>query len=259
MPHAPWPARQGNSRRRSTNHGKSRAGTESKKSVTDDREVSKVSREWESHYGDEDTVCRYEARYARGRKKWNNRLILRATLRAMRELHGGALPKTVLDFPSGPGRFTNKFRALGIQVIHADVQPAMLAAARRAHGRGAGIEQEVVANIYKPPFASLSAIALCLRLMQHLDPDSRIAALKGLAKTSDRAVVGYYPGWHFKTYTRRLRHALGLKKRPLRERLTTKQIHEEAAAAGWEVRAFRQAMPLFSECVLLLLERNTST
>ncbi|MBT4029860.1 MAG: hypothetical protein HOM34_06690 [Planctomycetes bacterium] len=220
--------------------------------MTNDREVGKVSREWESHYGDEDTVRRYEARYARGRKKWNNRLILRATMRALRELHGGELPHAILDFPSGPGRFTAEFRALGIDVIHADVQPAMLAAARRAHGRGT----EILANIYEPPFNGQAPTALCLRLMQHLDRASRIAALAGLAQSTDLAVIGYYPGWHFKTHTRRIRHSLGFKKRPLRERLTTQQIQDEAAAAGWQVRAMRRAMPLFSECVLILLERT---
>jgi len=206
--------------------------------------------DWAELYRREDTAAGYDRRFRGPRRRLNNLLVWRATARALRELAGGRLPRVVVDAPAGTGRFTARLRAGGNVTVHVDRSPAMLRQLRRHHGPGL----EVVGDLRQPPLEVAEGVVLCLRLMQHLDAPERVATLAGLRHLAPRAVVAYYPGWHYKHRLRRLRHRVGLPHGTLRPRLSRTALAAEAQAAGWNLRAIRPVLPLLSESVLLLLE-----
>lgn len=209
-----------------------------------------ASPDWAELYRSEDTAAGYERRFRGRRGRWNNAWVWRAAAAELRRAAGGRWPVRVIDAPAGTGRFTAELRAAGVALLHLDLSPAMLRQLRRRHGPG----REVVGDLrWAPLRPDPEAVALCLRLMQHLTRNERVAALTGLRRVAGRAVVAYYPGWHYKDFLRRLRHRLGLPHRTLRPRLDRAALAAEAQAAGWKLVRVRRVLPLFSEYVLLSL------
>ncbi|TAH39796.1 MAG: methyltransferase domain-containing protein [Planctomycetota bacterium] len=183
-------------------------------------------------------------------RAWNNRWVWRVVAAELQRLGGGSWPARVVDAPAGTGRFTAELAARGSRVVHLDRSPAMLQRLRSRHGPG----MEVVGDLRRPPLRRQEgAVVLCLRLMQHLGAGERIEALTGLRGLAGRALVAYYPGWHYKDFLRRLRYRAGLPHRSLRPRLRVEDLREEAAAAGWRLVRWRRVLPLLSEYVLLSL------
>ncbi|RMH00999.1 MAG: class I SAM-dependent methyltransferase [Planctomycetota bacterium] len=194
---------------------------------------------------------RYDKRF-RGLGRLDNAWIRRCLLVLLREAGGGRLPPMVIDAPAGTGRFTDRLRAAECAVVHLDLSVEMLAEARRKHGSGAYL----VGDVLRPPLvAPPDAVVISFRFLQHFDAAGRVEALRGLARIARRAVVAYYPGWHYKMYLRRLRRRLGLPYRVIREHIPRNQVQAEVEAAGWRLLRLRRTLPLLSENVLLLLER----
>lgn len=207
---------------------------------------------WEALYERDDTAARYERRFRGPLRRLNNELVWRSAAAELRRLCGGAWPRLVVDAPSGTGRFTDRLRARGARVVHLDRSLAMLRALRQRHGAG----EEVLGDLRRPPLrVHPGAVVLCLRLMQHLTAAERVEALSGLRAVAPRALVAYYPGWHYKDGLRRLRHRLGLPHHALRDHLTPDDLAREAAAAGWSLRRTRRVLPLLSEYALLSLQQ----
>jgi SAM-dependent methyltransferase len=212
---------------------------------------AETDQDWGAAYRDRSMAARYDKRF-RGVGRWNNAWIWRRLAGLLREAGGGALPRLVIDAPAGTGRFTERLRAAGCEVLHLDRSREMLDRARQKHGAG----RYLVADALAPPVeAPDGAVVISFRFLQHFDHDGRVAALRGLRRLAPRAVVAYYPGWHYKMVLRRLRKRLGLPYHVIRERIPRRRIEEEVAAAGWRLVRMRQSLPLLSENVLLLLER----
>ena len=213
--------------------------------------ATEARRDWAALYRDRETAEHYDRRFA-GTKSWNNRWIWRAVARMLRKAGGGRWPAEVIDAPAGTGRFTAELRAAGVTPVHLDRSPAMLRRLRDKHGRG----REVIGDLVRPPLAEQAdGVVLCLRFLQHLNRAERIEALRGMTRLAPRAVVAYYPGWHYKNAIRHLRHRLGLPHRTLRERIRRAAILDEVREGGWRILELNQVLPLLSENVLLLLER----
>ncbi|MFQ5749829.1 MAG: hypothetical protein ACE5H3_10295, partial [Planctomycetota bacterium] len=149
------------------------------------------------------------------------------------------------------GRFTARLRAQGTRPLHLDQSVAMLKALRSRFGAG----WEVAGDLRHPPLVfDPHAVLLCLRLFQHLGSRERAEILAGFRQLTPRALIAWYPGWHFKVAGRRLRHALGLPHPALREWLTPADIRAEAREAGWRTLRIRPVLPGLSENVLVSLE-----
>ena len=208
-------------------------------------------RSWEALYRIQDTAAEYDRRFRRGPRSWNNRWIWRAVAAELRRTAGGSWPARVIDAPAGTGRFTRQLREAGVKVVHVDRSRLMLATLRKRHGQG----WEVLGDLRRPPLLPApGSVALCLRLMQHLNREERVAALEGLRLLAPTAVVAYYPGWHLKSLGRRIRHRTGLPHRTLRESNGRSAIAAETEQAGWNLLRIHPVLPLLSENVLLVLE-----
>lgn len=210
--------------------------------------------DWTRQYHDAEVAAQYDRRYRGPVRRMNNHRIWRAVQTELKRAAGGHFPQLVIDVPAGTGRYTDLLRRPGTQVLSLDLSPTMLHTLRHKHGPG----WELVADLSRNPLnipAEQSAVALCLRLMQHYNAEQRIAALNGIRQLAPAAVIAYYPGWDYKNRLRRLRHRLGLKPRLVREKISAAAIEQEVHQAGWNIRSMRRVFPLLSENVLLTLDR----
>jgi len=116
-------------------------------------------------------------------------------------LHQILLPgDTILDIPTGYGRFTPLFREHNVRIISADLNLYALLYHREQYPK---LDWRTIADITKIPFAeSKFDLVFNFRLMQHLKTTSlRIAALQELQRvTKQWALVSMYitsPFHHF--------------------------------------------------------------
>ena len=209
---------------------------------------------WEKLYWKDKEAEDYDKRYRGFQRRMNNNRIRSVLFRMLKQAGGGSMPDRVVDAPAGTGRFSRELREEGVDMVHLDLSPKMLGVLRSKHGAG----KEVVGDLYQPPLSfPQGTVVMSFRLMQHFDnSEERIKALKGLSRIAPSAIIAYYPGWHLKFFSRRVRHKLGIPHRKLREFISKKTIRKEIEAAGWELVELRQCMPVFSENVLLRLTRR---
>jgi SAM-dependent methyltransferase len=210
--------------------------------------------DWTRQYHDAEVAAQYDRRYRGPVRRLNNHRIWCAVQKELVRAAGGQFPELVVDVPAGTGRYTDLLRRPGTQVLSLDLSPTMLHALRRKHGPG----WELVADLGRNPLqipTEKTAVALCLRLMQHFQAEQRIAALHGIRQIAPAAVIAYYPGWDYKNRLRRLRQRLGLNPRLVREKIAPATIEREVHEAGWNIRSMRRVFPLLSENVLLTLDR----
>jgi SAM-dependent methyltransferase len=154
----------------------------------------------------------------------------------------------LLDLPAGTGRLAALFRAHGAAVIAADRSREMLRHAAEYEGKA------VQADVVALPFRSGAFdLVVSLRLLGHLPPAVRAAALDELARVSrGPLIVACYDS----TWVTRLRRRLGPAARrgawfaePLRS------TRAELVARGFRVRLALPLLPFLSETWILLLER----
>jgi len=211
----------------------------------------KPAENWTEQYHVADVATTYDRRYRGPIRRLNNQRIWRAVEQQLVMAGGGAMPAWVVDCPAGTGRYTDRIRAAGSQVVNLDLSGQMLSVLRAKHGRG----MEVVGDLHRSPLElPADAVLLSLRLMQHFDGPDRVAALKSLRQITAHAVIAYYPGWDYKNRLRRLRHRVGLPARVVREFIPTSTIRQEVETAGWNLLSLRRVFPVLSENVLLTLQ-----
>lgn len=121
-------------------------------------------------------------------------------------------PRSILDIPTGTGRFTELFHELSKgQVLGADLAVAMLLEAREKHPAG---QYCAVDGLHLPfPDDAFDAV-ICIRFM-HLvrEPKMRQSFLREFARVARVGViVDYRHGHTLRVWGRHLRHRLGLRK-----------------------------------------------
>jgi ubiquinone/menaquinone biosynthesis C-methylase UbiE len=179
------------------------------------------------------------------------RLALR---RALRGLTKGA---AVLDAPCGTGRVAAALLDWGFCVTGLDLSDEMLAVSRRRLSGWNGSAWLCRGNLAALPFGERTFdLALCIRCLPHFAPADRRQMLRELARISRRWVLislSYSNRWYRlrRMLKRWLRHAV-----PTRYPATRQAIRDELKAAG--LRAVRRCwtIPLLSEELLLLCERE---
>jgi len=192
-------------------------------------------------------------RQKRNVRKWN----------AIRKaLSGTQGVRTVLDQPSGTGRFTGALAREGYEVVGSDISLEMLqkaasVTAARDGAKPLPIHGYVQANAEKLPLRddSLDCV-VCIRFMMHVDPATRVRMLREFRRVSRRWVVVDYR--HKYTFRYVLTHTfgkLGLGRTPL-SRVSRADLEQEFRDAGFAIRdVVRVSAPLLSDKWVVLAER----
>lgn len=135
------------------------------------------------------TAANYRGAVARGyearrvaQEKWAAEHSILATW-----LASFAAGSTVLDIPFGTGRFEPIYRGAGFRVIGRDISEDMLAEARRRIAPGWDIGTGNVLAIDLEDGAV--DVAVCIRLLNMLDPAETARALRELQRVARRAVI----------------------------------------------------------------------
>ncbi|QDV06995.1 ubiquinone/menaquinone biosynthesis methyltransferase [Planctomycetes bacterium Poly30] len=140
-------------------------------------------------------------------------------------------PRSLLDVPTGTGRFTDLFHELVEgQVLGADLAVAMLLEAQEKHPSG---QYCAVDGLHLPFPDDSFDVVVCIRFM-HLvrDSEMRRAFLREFARVARVGViVDYRHGHTFRIWGRHLRHRLGLRK-SAPSNPSPKAIRSEIEAAG---------------------------
>lgn len=186
------------------------------------------------HYRDRAVAADYDRRWSGAAGRARDARKARALRRALAALgEAGGAPSTLLDLPSGTGRFSRLWRELGLRATCADLSLEMLAeaaakdpAARLACADGARL-----------PFrdAAFDAAA-CVRFL-HLvrDPADRARFLRELRRVVRiGAVVDWRHGRTLRVWGRRLRWRLGLRDRPP-SNPSHEALRAEMRAAGFRI------------------------
>ncbi len=198
-------------------------------------------------YRDREEAATYDERRFRSLRgrlvDRRERALVARALAAAGNFHGGRL----LDLPAGTGRLAALLAAHAGLVLGADRSREML---RLGAGyRGQAVQADVVALPFRD--GAFDAV-VSLRLLGHLPPAVRAAALAELARVSrGPLIVAFYDS----TWLTRLRRRRGPPARrgawfaePLR------QTREALAAGGFRVRLALPLLPFFSETWILLLD-----
>lgn len=182
----------------------------------------------------------YRQRFTLGGRKRSTGFILRALRKAI-----GAAPKTILDCPTGTGRFAIPLQQEGYLVTGGDYSTEMLGEAHRQ--RSAQGPRFFRGDIRQLPFPDQSFdVVICVRLFHLIQPEDRVIAMRELRRVArEKIVVVYYPRHTIKQLTRWVRWKLGLMKEPRTRYYPWQKIVEEIEAAGLKVEALYPACRWF--------------
>jgi SAM-dependent methyltransferase len=202
----------------------------------------------ERYLTDGGAAC-YAGKYARGWTRrgthWRETAILR------RMLAGLDPAASVLNLACGAGRFAELLAApVRRRVVFADSSQAMLDAAREALAASGARSVELrLVDVTRAKPAERLDIAVCVRLLHHLDEQAFASAVDFLAASAHLAIVCTFASTAtWKGFWR------SRKKRAVREVTRSPAAMRAAfAARGWRVAEIRRVSALFSSQAWLLL------
>jgi ubiquinone/menaquinone biosynthesis C-methylase UbiE len=178
----------------------------------------------------------YADRFETGSRKAINQREQRAVAKIFADLNDC---RSVLDTPSGAGRFAKALSAGGRQVIGSDVAFEIL-----EYGRERAAKNNVSVNFLqgdasKLPFGDNAVDGIfCNRLLHHIhSAKERAVFLKEFHRVARRYLVISFFDYHSFGAVRRLLKALKGRKPKYDQQPTFEQFTEEVLAAGFKVRA----------------------
>ncbi len=203
-------------------------------------------------YRSAEIAAGYDAHRIGGGRAGRHRAEWRAIEGAL-DLAGGV--RTMLDIPTGTGRFTPGLLARGVAVTGADISREMMVEAR---GRLAapGVAAFVQCDAEALPFPDASFdCAMSIRFFMHLTPRVRVSVLRELARVSRRWVLVDYRHRHApRNVLKRWAHALRLRSSPAPPRVSRDEMHAELAAAGLRAARVFVVTPVLSDKWFVLCE-----
>ncbi len=213
-------------------------------------------------YGDKYKSYTYAVYYAgkherglgRQLSNWRERRVVSAALRALGPI------TSVLDIPSGTGRFLPVLAQFRMHVITADMSAEMLQAGRKHYDRFAHPPKPVVSSALRIPLADESVDAvLCSRLVHHFGlPEQRIEILRELARVSRvGAVVSFFDRASLK-HRRRLRRRTRKGKLGNRHAVSRRQFSEEARESGLDCVSMHALLRFHTELTAAALVKRDS-
>lgn len=188
-------------------------------------------------------------RQRRNARKW--KMIERALT------HAGAI-RTVLDLPCGTGRFTGHLARAGYEVVGSDIAIEMMQVAARQLAATPRLHGYVRADAERLPLAD-GAIdcVMSIRFLLHIDPATRVAIIREMARVSTRWLILDYRHKHSYRYMRlRLRRALGVPSARKLPQVSRAEMTSELAAAGVRVAKIFPIAPFFSDKWVVLCEKT---
>jgi ubiquinone/menaquinone biosynthesis C-methylase UbiE len=178
----------------------------------------------------------YADRFETGSRKSINEREQRAVARIFAEL---SECHSVLDIPSGAGRFAKTLSAGGRQVIGSDTAFEIL-----EHGRERAMKSGVSVSFVqgdaaKLPLADAAVDCIfCNRLLHHIvSAKERAAFLREFHRVSRRYLVVSFFDYHSFGFMRRFLKALKGRKPKYDQQPTFEEFTEEVLSAGFKVRA----------------------
>lgn len=107
---------------------------------------------------------------------------------------GGVSPdSTMLDAACGTGRVTALLRRNGFRAIGCDISiPMMMVARQRMTSLGYEIPFVASDALHLPYSSKCFDVTTCIGLLMHLDPESRVAVLRELARVTRQRIVVQY-------------------------------------------------------------------
>jgi len=213
-------------------------------------------------YGDKYKSYTYAVYYAGKHERslgqrlsnWRERRVVAAALRWLGPI------TTVLDIPSGTGRFLPVLAQFRLRVVAADQAAEMLKGGRRYYDRFAHPPQPLAGSAFQIPLADESIdAALCSRLLHHLAlPEQRITVMRELARVVRvGAVVSFFDAASLK-HRRRLRRRMRKGKLGNRHAVTRREFTEEARQAGLKCVSMHGLLRFHTELTAAALLKRDS-
>jgi len=198
---------------------------------------------------------KYATRFERGSRQGIDRREQRAVRRIFSELPDC---HSVLDVPSGAGRFLAALGEPGRRVIEADVANEILAFAK---ARSAGLRVRSVflqADAARLPLADAAVDGVFSnRLLHHIvAAEQRAVILREFHRVSRRYVVVSFFDYHAFGAVRRLLKSLKGRKPRYDLQPTVEQFQAEVAACGFRVRALVPTGPVWVAQKYFVLEKG---
>lgn len=210
------------------------------------------------HYRDDRLAARYDALRFGGARARRNAAKWRAISRAMdlATSLGGDI-RSVLDLPTGTGRFVASLAARGCDVVGADISREMMRVGEEKVPAAAGAQVRFAqCDAEALPFRDSSFdCVMTIRFLFHLTGEARMRALGEFARVTRRWVIADYRHRYSLRYLRQSgAHRLGLRG-PAEPRVSRAQIDDELSAAGLRARRIFRIAPVFSDKWIVLCER----
>lgn len=207
----------------------------------------------QKRYQNTKTAGRYDAhRYHDFQGRMNNRTVWAALKKALKNVPAKG---RIIDVPCGTGRFSWHLTRAGFQVVASDISAEMLAVAEKAQPTPDCPKPVFLkGDLFNLPYNDFEFDAvLCVRFMNLVDKEVRIAAVQKLARLAPVLIISYYHKYTLKYFSRWIRHRLGLWKSP-HPRLTRKAFFDEIQETGMKLRQLITVSPLLSEEWIAVLE-----
>jgi SAM-dependent methyltransferase len=165
--------------------------------------------------------------------------------------------RRVLDLPCGTGRFTGHLAARGCDVVGADISLEMMRVAREQTGDMEGVSGFVRADAEALPFADGAFdCVMSIRFLFHVDPRTRIAMLREMARVSRRwLLLDYRHKYAYRYASWWLRRRLRMTGGRL-ERVRRIDVERELAAAGIRLVGIFPVARVFSDKWIVLGEKR---
>jgi len=163
----------------------------------------------------------------------------------------------VLDLPCGTGRMTEMLLEKGFQVTAADISEEMMKHARQKTSRfGDQVSFEIcdVENLKFPE--NRFELILTMRLIHHIPPDLHNRILTQLWKTTAKWVIISFSNKYSLQNIRR--NIISLFTKFPRYSISVSRFKKEARAAGFKICKLNRLLPMISESVIVLLEKQES-
>jgi ubiquinone/menaquinone biosynthesis C-methylase UbiE len=183
--------------------------------------------------------------------QWSERRVLE---RIVQTLPPGS---TVMDAPCGTGRLSTLYLSKGFRMLGADISGEMIQVARRRTERWAGQVDFGRMDFVRLALADRSVDAVfSIRFLPHFPPEERVYMLREFSRVSrKRIVISLSISNPWMRLRRKVKEWLGHDK-PVRHPVTMQSMRAELKAAGLkEVRHF-WTVPIFSEQIIFVCERN---
>lgn len=165
------------------------------------------------------------------------------------------LTGTILDVPCGTGRMTEMFLKMGYLVHVADISKNMMKYAILRTQQYADNVNFEICDIEELPFAEESfELILTFRLIHHLPSNARRKILKQLYNVSKRWVLLSFSNKYTIQSVRR-----GIKakfNKEARYSISPSIFRNEINKAGFNIVKYYPILPIFSETVVVLLEKD---